>query len=232
MKLKLFIFILAFTLCNSFLFSQTFTKKSYRDSLENAEIFRLKNELSILQLGAIIASSEDDSDELNIVSNKIIITTELLSEKGFENGDLYYWMGRAFYTLDDLTKAIPSFTKGLEFNDRKDVNYEYRGYAKLLLNDFRGAKSDFDKSLEISETKGASLYYNRGVCFMQLNQFELAISDYSTAITKVPKNGSYYFQRGLVYLRLEKKEKGCADLSNAGNYGFSQAYEVIKKYCN
>ena len=37
----------------------------------------------------------------------------------------------------------------------------------------------------------------------------------------------FYFSK----LKLGQKESGCLDLSRAGELGYNEAYEAIKKYC-
>ena len=43
--------------------------------------------------------------------------------------------------------------------------------------------------------------------------------------------GDAYFNRGLVLIYLKDREKACIDLSRSGELGVSDAYGVIKKYC-
>ena len=40
-----------------------------------------------------------------------------------------------------------------------------------------------------------------------------------------------YYYRGLAKIILHQKDNGCLDLSKAGELGFYQAYDEIKKYC-
>ena len=58
-----------------------------------------------------------------------------------------------------------------------------------------------------------------------------AIGNYTKALSLYPYMGDAYFNRGLVLIYLKDKEKGCIDLSRAGELGVSDAYGVIKKYC-
>jgi hypothetical protein len=41
----------------------------------------------------------------------------------------------------------------------------------------------------------------------------------------------WYFMRAMIKIGLNKMDGVCEDLSKAGELGYMQAYEEIKKYC-
>ena len=59
-----------------------------------------------------------------------------------------------------------------------------------------------------------------------------AINDYSKAIELEPDFAEAYFNRGLTRIFLDDMEGGSLDLSKAGELGLTEAYNVIKRYCN
>ena len=59
-----------------------------------------------------------------------------------------------------------------------------------------------------------------------------AVKDYSKAIELEPDFAEAYFNRGLTRIYLEDLEGGAMDLSRAGELGLTEAYNVIKRYCN
>ena len=64
----------------------------------------------------------------------------------------------------------------------------------------------------------ASAYFNRGQIYMELNQFDRAISDYDQAIrldSSIAKDGFAYNNRGVAYMRLEKCDRAIADFDLA-----------------
>ncbi|MDE5732488.1 MAG: hypothetical protein K2H95_05580, partial [Bacteroidales bacterium] len=75
------------------------------------------------------------------------------------------------------------------------------------------------------------LYYNLGNLYCLSSEHVNSIENYTRAISLYPNLGDAYFNRGLVLIYLKDKEKGCIDLSRAGELGISEAYGVIKKYC-
>ena len=59
-----------------------------------------------------------------------------------------------------------------------------------------------------------------------------AINDFSKAIELEPDFAEAYFNRGLTRIFLDDMEGGSLDLSKAGELGLTEAYNVIKRYCN
>jgi tetratricopeptide (TPR) repeat protein len=112
-------------------------------------------------------------------------------------------------------------------------NYYYtRGDTKLKIKDFTGAISDFNKTILISPNY-AIAYSNRGYSKFILEDYRGAIEDFTKAIDNEIYDGKdTYFYRGIAKLKLKQKDSGCLDLSKAGELGNSDAYELIKKYCN
>jgi hypothetical protein len=48
----------------------------------------------------------------------------------------------------------------------------------------------------------------------------------------IPNYAGAYSGRGIAKIRSGQKDSGCLDLSKAGELGFAEAYESIKKLCN
>ncbi|MCI2082151.1 MAG: tetratricopeptide repeat protein [Bacteroidales bacterium] len=75
------------------------------------------------------------------------------------------------------------------------------------------------------------VYYNLGNLYTLSNNLPEAIDQYTHALKLYPYIPEAYYNRGLVLIYLKDKEKGCIDISKAGELGISDAYAVIKKYC-
>ena len=97
----------------------------------------------------------------------------------------------------------------------------------------------YDYTDAIQDMKDASsvvsdipyIYYNLGNLYCLSSEHIASLENYTEAIELYPYMGDAYFNRGLVLIYLKDKEKGCIDLSRAGELGVSDAYGVIKKYC-
>jgi tetratricopeptide (TPR) repeat protein len=78
----------------------------------------------------------------------------------------------------------------------------------------------------------ADEYFNRAFDKANLEDDRGAIDDYSKAIELNPNDTMAYYNRGISKLILGQKDEGCVDLSKAGELGYYEAYDMIKKFCN
>ena len=97
----------------------------------------------------------------------------------------------------------------------------------------------YDYSQAIDDLEAAALaapgipyiHFDLGNLYCLASDHVRSIVNYDRAIELYPYMGDAYYNRGLVLIYLKDKEKGCIDLSRAGELGVSEAYGVIKKYC-
>ncbi len=75
-------------------------------------------------------------------------------------------------------------------------------------------------------------WFNMGNTKVKKKDYLGAINDYSKAIELEPDFAEAYFNRGLTRIYLDDLEGGSLDLSKAGELGLTEAYNVIKRYCN
>jgi len=78
----------------------------------------------------------------------------------------------------------------------------------------------------------ALAYYNRGLSKSYLKDEKGNIADCDIAIEINQNYSKAYYSRGLSKIYIGQIDNGCKDLSKAGELGYEQAYELIKKYCN
>jgi tetratricopeptide (TPR) repeat protein len=80
------------------------------------------------------------------------------------------------------------------------------------------------KSLEAGET--AQLYYLRGFCYSQLQNFDLAIADFEASLKIAPKAPQTHYDLGYTYFLMGNSEKAIAsfDKAIALDKNFAEAY--------
>lgn len=148
--------------------------------------------------------------------------------------EVYLNIGKLQVEIDDYNNAMINFNKVIK-GKNKFIIWEAlleRGKLKALLKDHRGAISDFDLVLKYNP-KATVIYSNRGDSKFYIKDYLGAINDYSKIIQLFPlKSAVEFCNRGLARLALKQKDLGCKDLSKAGEQGYSEAYEMIEKYCN
>ncbi len=160
--------------------------------------------------------------------------------------------------IRDFTKAVDADNRNLlayfcRANSRAKMVDVIRSQGSLpepeILN-MTGGKTTIENKKEevkildyeeIIKDYESILYMNPNFIFAWFNMantkvkkrdYLKAISDYSRAITLEPDFGEAYFNRGLTRIYMNDLEGGALDLSRAGELGLTEAYNVIKRYCN
>ena len=153
-------------------------------------------------------------------------------DPGFKQA--YENRGVAKFYLEDFMGAIYDYTKALEIDPNDYTTYGRRGWAKFYMNDYNAAIEDLDRAVEGSKDKDRYCNF-RGEAKFRHGDPEGAIADFSLVIRSwsAPKEqkGKAYYWRGMIKISMGQKESGCLDLRNAGKSGYTQAYEVLKVYC-
>jgi tetratricopeptide (TPR) repeat protein len=108
--------------------------------------------------------------------------------------------------------------------------YYNMGVVKTKHEDNIGAISDYSKAIELNPNF-AEAYYGRAASKIELKDYRGAIVDYTETISLNPKHAKAYCGRGMAKIILDQKDSGCLDLSKAGELGYAEAYEIIKKFC-
>lgn len=152
--------------------------------------------------------------------------------------DAYDHLYKAFYLMNrsvlraemiDFIASMQSNVQVLTMDDSRNTRARVKEHVS----------TDYDYSEAIADAKAAIeildnipyLYFNLGNLHCLSSEHLASIENYTRAISLFPYMGDAYFNRGLVLIYLKDKEKGCIDLSRAGELGVSEAYAVIKKYC-
>ena len=144
--------------------------------------------------------------------------------------DAYLNRGIAKSYLQDYKGAITDYTQVLKIDPKLESAYVNRGREKYQLQDDRGAIADFTKAIEINKDNPET-YIRRGSAKYALKDYKGAIIDYTKAIEIDPNYALAFNNRGLAKIALGLKNGGCLDLSQAGELGFENAYDNIKKLC-
>ena len=74
-------------------------------------------------------------------------------------------------------------------------------------------------------------YINSARTKLDLGDYTGAIQDYTNFITLNPDDALAYCTRGAAKYNLGDKNGCCLDFSKAGELGYEDAYDLIKKYC-
>ena len=143
----------------------------------------------------------------------------------------FYYMNRGVLRAEmiDFISSIESNVQVLTMDDSGTTRARVKDQVSRIY-DYSTAIADMKKA---AETVGdiPYIYFNLGNLYCLTAEHIASIDSYNRAIGLYPYMGDAYYNRGLVLIYLKDKEKGCIDLSRAGELGVSEAYSVIKKYC-
>ncbi|WP_223649678.1 tetratricopeptide repeat protein [Hymenobacter psoromatis] len=117
-----------------------------------------------------------------------------------------------------------------EVVQESSAEYWYeRGRAKYELKDDLGALDDYDKAIDIDNSK-SDFYAERASAKCCLGNYMGAISDYDTAISLNPQDAALYFWRGNIKSSLihnrEALKEAVIDISNAIGLGYKRKYDA------
>jgi tetratricopeptide (TPR) repeat protein len=173
-----------------------------------------------------------------------------------------FMKGMVYSMFQDYTTAINAYDKAIEKDPSISYAYLNRGTSRFELDEFIYSEQEYSSAITISKTGFSNtpekrieppdftetlkdfnkvvqinsalpfVYYNRANVKLQLKDFQRAIDDYSMAIKLEPEMAEAYYNRALTLLFLKENGLACKDLSKAGELGITEAYNVIKRYCN
>lgn len=126
----------------------------------------------------------------------------------------------SFESFLDSTSELASEDFKLYFN---------RGRAKSMMNDHKGAISDFDKVIELNESYYEA-YLHKGNALFALGDYSNAITEYSLAIISSRHHQPLpFYNRGFAYIRNYDRKNALKDFKFAYELGLPQALDEIKK---
>lgn len=123
-----------------------------------------------------------------------------------------YNLGVEAFGDKEYQKAITHFTRVIkaDYQEFVAVSYNYRGLCKKYLRNFKGAKSDFKKALEI-EHESLYVHNNLANIYYVEGNYEMAIEHFSIALSFEPSNSTI-----------------CTNLANS--YFQLSSYNAARKY--
>jgi tetratricopeptide (TPR) repeat protein len=140
--------------------------------------------------------------------------------------------------VEELGTMIEKFPEQAAF-------YSERGMLKVLMNRSKEAISDFTKAIHLDKDDEDN-YRNRGLCFHNLQKYQLALNDYSKAIDLLVKKlqptqyssttkkalSESYNLRGMANKLNGDSDLACDDYYNAAKLGSKAGLNNYRKNCN
>ncbi|MCA9406325.1 MAG: tetratricopeptide repeat protein [Candidatus Omnitrophica bacterium] len=124
-------------------------------------------------------------------------------------------------------KAIESFTKAIEYDQKVPDYYTSRGLVYMKMERYPQAMDDFNKGIKL-DPSNAALYSSQGLVFLQMEKYDDAVKDFDKSLSLDSKNVVAYVGRGVVYEKLGKKDESCANFEKACQLGTCEYYNDRK----
>ena len=124
--------------------------------------------------------------------------------------DMFSYRGRQALADGKYAQAIENFKVLLQLDKSDYWTYFFRGIAKYNLGDLRGAKADFEKSVQINPVVTSGYHY-LGITESRFGNYDVALSNLQRAIDLRPGSEGLYFSRGVTYFLSQQFELAVAD---------------------
>src|SRR5690606_2153688 len=123
---------------------------------------------------------------------------------------------QGLYALDvgDAVAARDAFTRALAAQEGNPLAAFYRGYARQLTGDDRGAILDYQQALE-SLPQSDIVMNNLGYAYLQTGRVDLALENLRSAIAANDQNAQAHLNLGLAYLTLQDHQRALTELERA-----------------
>lgn len=137
-----------------------------------------------------------------------------------EDAEHYYDRSWSYCNMDKYEDAIIDMTKALEIEPQTSLYYYSRGRFEYWAERYKEAVVDLTKGIDLKPTETKYLF--RANSYMELEEYDLALADFNSAIEIDPEYARAYYRRGILYKKLERLNEAEKD--------FKKAIELCPKY--
>ena len=222
MKKRLFVLLL---LISPFSYAETNRTAASIDCNDRANEIRMSDQLD----EAISVLGDCLSEELNRVArtylllglsyygqeeqNKAIANYSKAIEFAPAYVTAYTNRGLSYAMQGKVNESLADFETAIGIDPEYMQAYYYRAFTYHREGDYRKAIDDFNIAMTLTQDQSetATIYYNRGRAYKELNRLDDALSDYSQAIQVNPNYTAAYFSRGLLHHQRKNVDEAIAD---------------------
>ena len=110
----------------------------------------------------------------------------------------------------------------------KDAGYWFdKGALCATYGNDRAAINYFQKAIALDPNRGGA-YFEQGISYGQLDEFDKAITLVNKALDMEPRNGLYLYGRGRIYLLAGKQDQAMQDFKKAAELDDEDAQTYLK----
>ena len=146
------------------------------------------------------------------------------------NSAVFVNIGNLYAMMRNSEMAVENYSTALALGTTDGIAYYNRANEKMIMGDIKGAIDDYKNYLVIDSTDISALYI-LAEAQTYINDITGALESYDKIIRLDSTSAKAYYLRGTGEISLKKNDQACYNFKKAGNLGYFQAYEMIKKYC-
>ena len=200
-----------------------------------------------LALGALLhlLLCKLDVSELKLHFNSISYLTEQIDAQHTPDASLYFARAIDYYHVRDFEAALLDLSRAQDL-DAKDAlipfmaaqvrcrlmeaqNVDSDTPSATVRLGYQRAIDDLRRAIAL-KPRFVYAWYNLGSIYIALHDYNQARTSLSEALNLDPRFPDAYYNRGIAAILDGNLQSGLADLSQAGEYGLYQAYNLIKRY--
>jgi len=125
----------------------------------------------------------------------------------------YKFLAGAYYEQGKNQQAFEIAERGIQLSPKTAQMYNVRGLARAALEGPQAAIADYNQAIALEQN--AVFYCNRGVAYVQSQQYEKALHDLNKAVELDAQGKQAYYWRAIVYREMGKKNDALADAKQA-----------------
>jgi spermidine synthase len=146
-------------------------------------------------------------------------------DSGYENGNVYYYLGKAFRVMGKTGEEINAFQKAISLDPASYDAYMELGVALGTQGKFDEAITEFSEALRLRPASAVA-YNNLGNVFSSKGDTSAAISNFTRALEIDPNNARMHNNLGSVFAKEGKANEAIQHYSKALqlNPDFAEAY--------
>ncbi|MCD4794338.1 MAG: hypothetical protein K8R54_13970 [Bacteroidales bacterium] len=259
LKRKLIIYISIISLLFIYIFLSNLQTQKWKNSLtlwnhvlklnpDNSDVYSLRAD-AYLKKGMIDYAKKDfyKAIELNEENYQLYINRAsilfyekkymLASEdysKALELKPNYYpalkQRGICNFNVNNNNEALQDFNILInQFPDSAEYFY-MRGLTNNMLSKFIKAEADFSSAIR-KDSSNPVYFYERGNARFYLQNYELAVKDYTVFLNCNYYHANANFAMGLCLLNTGNQERACIYFKRASAIGHTKARKLLLKYC-
>lgn len=128
--------------------------------------------------------------------------------------DLYLDRAQAYVKSSNTPNALQDVDKAIEIDPTSYKPYILKGkiYSEQL-NDYNSALEAYNKSIDLCPKTDPTAYFERGIYYIQLQNWQAAVADMTHANQIYPDGADIYGHRGNAYAQLNEIDMARSDYS-------------------